>query len=95
MQLECKVEKLYPMCKDKGDVSATMVIGRVVCIKARTHKHTNSHEHSLKQVMTHVNKHVFDAESGTIKPELLRPVSRLGGNTYGLTRELLDKERPR
>ena len=45
-------------------------------------------------VMVHVHDEVFDKESGTVKPEKLRPVSRLGGNTYGLTREMFDILRP-
>ena len=46
-------------------------------------------------VMVHMHEDVLDERSGTIKPEKLRTVSRLGGNTYGQTREMFDLSRPK
>jgi len=48
----------------------------------------------VEAVMVHVNKDVYDETSGTVKGELLDPISRLGGCTYGLTRETFDLSRP-
>lgn len=48
----------------------------------------------VKVVMVHINEQVYDSESGTIDLEKLDPVSRCGGNTYGLTRDAFDIRRP-
>ena len=45
-------------------------------------------------VMAHVNKHVYDEDSGTVLIDKLRPIARVGGNTYSQTRECFDIERP-
>ena len=42
----------------------------------------------------HVNKAVYDAASGVVDLERLRPVSRLGGDTYGLTKETFELPPP-
>ena len=45
-------------------------------------------------VITHVNKHVYNAERGVVDTALLRPISRLGGDTYGQTTGTFDLPRP-
>ena len=45
-------------------------------------------------VQVHVHEEAFNAETGTVVAEALRPISRLGGNTYGQTRENFDILRP-
>eukprot|EP00975_Prorocentrum_lima_P044863 9395556-Prorocentrum_lima.AAC.1 len=45
--------------------------------------------------LVHVSKHVFHEESGTIVPEKLRPMARLGGNTYSLLGDIFDLSRPK
>jgi len=48
----------------------------------------------LKVVRIHINRDVYDEENGTIIMEKLDPVSRLGGNTYSLSRQMFDMARP-
>ena len=43
---------------------------------------------------THVNNHVYDAEKGVVDTALLRPISRLGGDTYGQVSGCFDLPRP-
>mmetsp|Transcript_27547 Transcript_27547/g.82513 ORF Transcript_27547/g.82513 Transcript_27547/m.82513 type:complete len:139 (-) Transcript_27547:71-487(-) len=42
----------------------------------------------------HVNRAVYDEENGVVRPEALRPMSRLGGNTYGTLGDIFDLRRP-
>lgn len=42
----------------------------------------------------HVNRNVYDAENGVVRPEALKPMSRLGGNTYGTLGDIFDLGRP-
>jgi len=46
-------------------------------------------------VKVHVNRGVYDAEKGVVKSEALRPMSRLGGNTYGTLGKTIDLPRPK
>ena len=48
----------------------------------------------MEVVQVHVHEEAFDTETGTVVAEALRPMSRLGGNTYGQTREMFDILRP-
>jgi flavin reductase (DIM6/NTAB) family NADH-FMN oxidoreductase RutF len=45
-------------------------------------------------VLFHVNGEVFDAASGQVLAERLRPIARLGGDTYSQTRGAFDLPRP-
>ena len=42
----------------------------------------------------HVNRAVYDEENGVVIAEALRPMSRLGGNTYGTLGDIFDLARP-
>mmetsp|Transcript_11655 Transcript_11655/g.15846 ORF Transcript_11655/g.15846 Transcript_11655/m.15846 type:complete len:265 (+) Transcript_11655:12-806(+) len=48
-----------------------------------------------KVIQIHVNKNVYNQEKAIIVPEALRPVARLGGNTYSLIGDIFDIARPR
>lgn len=76
---ECKLAHRHEMRNAKGNVSATLVLGEVV--------------------MIHLAAAVCDLEgAGKGKPTVrfgeLRPVSRLGGDTYGRTDSTFDLPRP-
>ncbi len=45
-------------------------------------------------VRIHVDESVWDAEGKVVDPEKLRPLSRLGGELYGKTREIFSLPRP-
>ena len=76
--MECKLRHHYDVKKQDGTVTATAVIGEVV--------------------MMHAHEEVADLELGEGKPKIdtsrYRPVSRLGGNTYGRTQTGYDMPRP-
>lgn len=78
MQFECKLKKTVDITNDEGKVTCTMFLGEVV--------------------MFHVHEGVLDLSLGSDKPQVkmegYKPVSRLGGNTYGLTTEMFDIKRP-
>lgn len=46
-------------------------------------------------VLIHVNQGVYDPHSQTIIPERLRPMARLGGNTYSCLGDIFDIARPK
>ena len=48
-----------------------------------------------KVIKIHVNKHVYDSDNGVIIPEKLRPMARLGGNTYSTLGDIFDLARPK
>mgnify|MGYP006098808033 FL=1 len=72
--MECSLEASHEIKNDKGTVTSTIMICRVLA--------------------THVNNHVYDAEKGVVDGELLRPISRLGGDTYGQVSGCFDLPRP-
>jgi flavin reductase (DIM6/NTAB) family NADH-FMN oxidoreductase RutF len=78
MQFECKLKTSVDITNAKGEVTATMFLGEVI--------------------MFHVHEELLDLSFGNDKPQIklegYRPVSRLGGNTYGLTTEAFDIGRP-
>ena len=45
-------------------------------------------------VKVHVNRAVYDEDNGVVVAEALRPMSRLGGNTYGTLGDIFDLARP-
>ena len=45
-------------------------------------------------VKVHVNRAVYDEANGVVVAEALRPMSRLGGNTYGTLGDIFDLARP-
>ena len=71
------------------------------CTLDATHPITNSDGKVTSTIMicrvvaTHVNNHVYDAEQGVCDTEQLKPMSRLGGDTYGQTKDVFDLPRPR
>lgn len=78
MQFECKLKESVDITNAEGKVTCTMFLGEVV--------------------MFHVHEEVLDLSLGSDKPQVkmegYNPVSRLGGNTYGLTTEMFDIKRP-
>lgn len=48
----------------------------------------------LQGVYYHVREDVMDPETNRLKTELLRPISRLGGITYGAVKEGFELPRP-
>jgi len=46
-------------------------------------------------VLVHVAPHVFDQEKHVVVPEKLRPMARLGGNTYSQIGDVFDLPRPK
>lgn len=46
-------------------------------------------------IKIHVHDTVWDSEKGVIRHDVLRPMTRLGGNTYGCLGETFDLPRPR
>jgi flavin reductase (DIM6/NTAB) family NADH-FMN oxidoreductase RutF len=75
---ECRLEHCYPVTDDKGNPTTEVVLARVVRI--------------------HVDRDVlvenFDPGNPTVDTNKLKPVSRLGGNTYCFLGEQVDISRP-
>jgi flavin reductase (DIM6/NTAB) family NADH-FMN oxidoreductase RutF len=75
---ECRLEHCYPVTDDEGNPTTEVVLARVVRI--------------------HVDRDVlvenFDPVNPTVDTTKLKPVSRLGGNTYCLLGEQVDISRP-
>ncbi|KAJ8604247.1 hypothetical protein CTAYLR_009232 [Chrysophaeum taylorii] len=46
-------------------------------------------------VLIHVHEPAFDADKGVVLPEKLRPMARLGGNTYSTIGDIFDIARPK
>lgn len=77
VQLECELAHEYEVINSKGDVSTTVVIGRVV--------------------LAHVNEGVAArTPTGKLMVDFnkLRPMCRLGGDTYGQVTATFDLPRP-
>jgi len=78
VQFECRLMHTHDMKNKQGQVTATLLVGEVV--------------------MFHVHEEALDLEWGEEKPkvkfEALRPLSRLGGDTYGVTNRVFDLPRP-
>jgi flavin reductase (DIM6/NTAB) family NADH-FMN oxidoreductase RutF len=76
---ECRVEHVYPVKDDDGRPTTEIVLARVVRV--------------------HVDREVLMDDFDPLKPVVdtakLRPVGRLGGNTYCSIGETLDMARPR
>mmetsp|Transcript_34059 Transcript_34059/g.87319 ORF Transcript_34059/g.87319 Transcript_34059/m.87319 type:complete len:275 (-) Transcript_34059:102-926(-) len=78
VQFECRLIHTHEMTNKQGEVTSTLVVGEVV--------------------MFHIHEECLDLEWGEEKPkvkfEALRPISRLGGDTYGVTTQVFDLPRP-
>uniref|UniRef100_A0A7S0MRI4 Flavin reductase like domain-containing protein n=1 Tax=Pyramimonas obovata TaxID=1411642 RepID=A0A7S0MRI4_9CHLO len=78
VHFECKVRELHDQANAAGKVTTTIVVAEVVCF--------------------HIREDLYDDNNGKgptqVKPEDLRPMSRLGGDTYSTTTYVYDLPRP-
>jgi flavin reductase (DIM6/NTAB) family NADH-FMN oxidoreductase RutF len=75
---ECKVEHVYPVTDDNGNPTTEIVIARVIRV------------HVDQEVLADHSDH----ESPVVDSSKLKPVGRLGGNTYCTIGEKIDMDRP-
>mmetsp|Transcript_39908 Transcript_39908/g.55483 ORF Transcript_39908/g.55483 Transcript_39908/m.55483 type:complete len:280 (+) Transcript_39908:143-982(+) len=78
VHMECKLKHSYEVKNNDGKITATMILAEVVCF--------------------HVREDLLDTNDGKgpvqVKFEGYKPISRLGGNTYGTTSYIYDMPRP-
>jgi flavin reductase (DIM6/NTAB) family NADH-FMN oxidoreductase RutF len=79
VHFECKLVHTYEMLNGKGEVSATLVLGQVVMV------------HTAKFVTEFMGE---DKGKPAVNFERLRPLCRLGGDTYGVVGSTFDLPRP-